>query len=111
MATLSKDQINLRIEEFKKRIEEDRPFCLDLFEDATIRLLAHKYAYYVHSCQFVDDYAYDHEETSWYIIGRALGALYEDDTSPCIDFDYNHPLANEAIILYNKLTPKVYLKE
>jgi FKBP-type peptidyl-prolyl cis-trans isomerase 2 len=36
-------------------------------------------------------------------MGRALGILAEDETSPCIDFDFNHPMANKGIKLANKL--------
>jgi len=83
--------------EFLKRIKIEREFCEELFRYATIRLLAHKWAYYVHSAHFVDDYAYDLEEQSWFMMGRALGHLKEDETSPCVDFNTRHPLADEAI--------------
>jgi len=86
-----------RIAYFKKRAETEREFCEELFRDQTIRLMAHKYAYYVLNGHFVEDIPYDMEEKTWYIMGIALGLLKEDETSPCIDFDYNHPLANEGI--------------
>lgn len=90
--------MNEQIEQFKLRIETDGlDFCSDLFEYATVRLLAHKYAYYVHSEIFICDYGYDIEEHSWYIMGRALNLLDEEDRSPCIDFDYKHSLADKAI--------------
>lgn len=87
-----------QIKEFKKRIKTDgRKFCEELYHYATIRLLAHKWAYYVKSQFFVDDVAYDIEERSWFVMGRSLGYLSADETSPCIDFDPKHPLAKEAI--------------
>jgi hypothetical protein len=95
-----------RIEEFKKRIEVEPEFCLELFEYATVRLMCHKYAYYVKSIQFVEDIAYDGEEKGWFIMGRALGLLKEDETSPCVDFDPTHPKADEGIALANTLKPK-----
>lgn len=94
-----------RIEDFKKRINIDgKEFCEELYNYATVRLLAHKYAYYVHSEIFVDDGTYDIEEKSWWIMGRALGHLKEDETSPCIDFDSKHPKANDAIKYATTLT-------
>lgn len=96
-----------RIEEFKKRIDADgKEFCEELFNRATIRLMAHKYAYYVHSQIFVTDDAYDIEEKSWYVMGRALEHLTEDETTPCIDFDATHPKANDGIKLANTLVYK-----
>ena len=94
----SEAYIKQSIKEFKERIKADgRKFCEELYRHATIRLLAHKWAYYVHSKDFICDVGYDGEEKSWYIMGRALGHLKEDETSPCIDFDKRHPLAKEAI--------------
>lgn len=95
-----------KIEAFKKRIEVDGlEFCESLYKHATIRLLCHKYAYYVLHVQYVKDYGYDHEEKDWFVMGRALGHLKEDETSPCIDFDHNHPLASEGISLSKRLKP------
>jgi hypothetical protein len=99
----SKAEILKGIEEFKKKIETDgRSFCEDLFQNSTVRLMTHKYLYYILNDQATDDTSYDYLEKEWYIIGRALGTLKEDETSPCVDFDYNHKLANEAIELANK---------
>jgi hypothetical protein len=98
--------IEERIEEFKKRIEIEPEFCRELFDHATVRLLCHKYAYYVLNKHFIEDIGYDLEEKSWFVMGRALGLLKEDETSPCIDFDPNHPKANEGIALANTLTPR-----
>jgi hypothetical protein len=93
-----------RIENFKKRIEIDSlDFCLSLFEYSTTRLLAFKYAYYILSEELVKDQTYDAEEKSWYIMGRALDMIKEDETSPCIDFNFNHPLANDGIALAKTL--------
>lgn len=96
-----------RIKDFKKRIEIDgKDFCEELYVHATIRLLAHKYAYYIESKPYIEDVAYDHEEKSWYVMGRALGVLTEDKISPCIDFDPNHPLADLGIELAKRLIKK-----
>lgn len=93
-----------RIDEFKKRIEVDgKEFCEELYRDTEVRLLACKYAYYVKENPFLEDNAYDHTEKSWYVMGRALDILKEDETSPCIDWDEKHPRAAEAIELANKL--------
>lgn len=96
-----------RITDFKKRINEDgRDFCLELFEWAEVRLLAHKYAYYVQSAPYIDDYTYDLEEESWRIMGQALGLLDAETTSPCVDFDWNHRFAKEAEKLALKYSKK-----
>lgn len=89
--------MNDKIEEFKLRIRVESEYCEELYRHATIRLLAHKYAYYVLNGHYIEDIGYDGEEKSWYVMGRALGYLKEDETSPCIDFDEKHPLAKEAI--------------
>lgn len=94
------------MEEFLKRIEEDREFCEELYRDATVRLLAHKYAYYVMCVHFIEDYAYDIFERNWHMMGMALGHLKQDETSPCIDFDLTHPLAKEGIALAKRLVPR-----
>lgn len=95
-----------RIEDFKKLINEDKKYCEQLYHYATVRLMAHKYAYYVQSGNFISDDGYDCEEKSWYVMGRALGHLKEDEKSPCIDFDEKHPLAKEGIELAKKLKMK-----
>lgn len=92
-----------RIEEFKELANADRNYCEQLYYYATVRLMAHKYAYYVLSGHFISDHGYDREEKSWYIMGRALGHLKEDEITPCVDFDEKHPLAKEGIKLANKL--------
>lgn len=91
------------VAKFKARLETEREWCEQLYRDLTVRLLAHKYAYYVESKHFIDDFAYDGLENSWRIMGTALGYLAPGDISPCIDFDYNHPLANEGIELARSL--------
>jgi hypothetical protein len=93
----SSEELAARIEEFKKRLETERNFCEELFELSTINVLAHKYLYYEKHNAIIEDYAYDCIESSWYIMGRALGVLGEDVTSPCVDFNYKHPLAERAI--------------
>lgn len=88
------------ISEFKRRVGVDgSEFCHRLFEWATLRLMAHKYSYYVLHDSYLKDTAYDGEERSWYAMGRALDILKEDETSPCVDFDFKHRLANDAKIL------------
>ena len=98
--------LDQRIDEFKKRMETELDWCEELFRYATVRLLALKYAYYVESRSIVEDITYDGEEKGWYVMGRALGRLKEDETSPCIDFDRNHPYAEEAIALAKTLKEK-----
>ena len=88
--------IEQSIKDFKKRMETELDFCKELFESATIRLMAGKYAYYVLSEEFMKDAAYDICEKGWYIMGRALGVLSEDETGPCIDFDEKHPYAEKG---------------
>lgn len=95
-----------RINEFKERIKIEPDFCKELYEYATIRLMAMKYSYYVLSNTFVHDYTYDIEEKNWYIMGRALNILNEEETSPCVGFDETHPKAKEAIELAIKLVRK-----
>lgn len=106
MAEDKGSRIARRIAEFQERALSERAFCEELFRDATVRLLAHKYIYYVESKQFVDDVAYDCEEETWFVMGRALGLLTEDETSPCVDFDEKHPLAKEGIRLARRLKPR-----
>jgi|SRR5665213_2907856 len=93
-------------EAFRKRMETELEWCHELFKYATIRLLALKYAYYVESRTIVEDLAYDMDEKSWFMMGRELGLLKEDETSPCIDFDPKHPYADEAIALAKTLKEK-----
>jgi hypothetical protein len=82
----------------------EKDFCQSLYHDATVKLLAAKYAYYIACKPYLSDASYDGLEKSWYIMGRALELLKEDETSPCVDFDERHPLAKEAIELANRLT-------
>lgn len=97
-------QLSKSIKEFKARIIIEPEFCLELFEYATIRLLSHKYAYYVIGKPYLNDDSYDSEEKGWYVMGRALGLLKEDETTPCIGFNENHKLASRAIQLSLKLS-------
>lgn len=94
------------IAEFRIRMETELEFCEELFDYATVRILAAKYAYYVCSNSYLADEAYDGLEKSWYIMGRALGRVKEDDHTPCVDFDEKHPKAPEAIELAQKLMPR-----
>lgn len=98
--------IEARIEHFKGRIETEKAWCEHLFEYATIRLLSHKYCYYVLDKTYIDDIAYDIEEKSWHVMGRALGVLKEGDHSPCVGFDHSHPLAAKGIELCLKLVKR-----
>lgn len=105
------DSIEARIEAFKERVETDgQKYCIYLFNLATIRLLAHKYAYYQLGGHFISDDGYDIEEQSWFVMGRALGLVAEDETSPCVGFDHNHPLAEAGKELASKLTIRGDLK-
>lgn len=70
-----------------------------LFKYMTLRLMAAKYAYYILSEPYIKDYAYDDDERAWFALGRKLGLLKEDEISPCIDFDFKHPLAEDAKLL------------
>lgn len=97
------EPIQPKIEAFQKRMETELDFCRELFINSTIYILAAKYAYYTTSKCFIDDMAYDISERSWYIMGRALGVLREDETSPCVGWDEYHPYAKEAVELANKL--------
>lgn len=72
---------------------------LDLFYWLSIRLMAMKYAYYVRNENFVSDLNYDMSEKDWFRFGRKLGLLEEEETSPCLDFDWAHPMAADAKIL------------
>lgn len=98
--------IEQSIKDFQKRMETELDFCKELFEDATIRLMAGKYAYYVESEEFMTDTAYDLCEKGWYCMGRALGVLKEDETSPCLDFDPKHPYAQKGIELAERFIKK-----
>lgn len=95
-----------QIQEFKDRILTEPEFCAELYEMATIRLMAAKYAYYILSESFITDDAYDICEGQWYVMGRALGILEEDETSPCIDWNKDHPYAQQGIELANKFLKK-----
>lgn len=95
--------VNKAILDFKKRIEEDKPYCEGLYIYATTRLLAAKYAYYILGESFLKDITYDCEEKVWYIMGRAFNILKEDETSPCIEWDENHFLAKDAMKLAKSL--------
>lgn len=103
---MSMPDVDEGIESFKKRMETELEFCKELFEDATIKVMAAKYAYYIESNPYKDDYSYDVLEKQWYIMGRALGLLTEEDTSPCIDFDEKHPMAKKGIALAKRLMRK-----
>jgi len=103
MHELSDEVTTLGIQRFQLRMETELEFCRSLYRNATVRLLCHKYAYYVLSEQTVKDVTYDLEERHWFQMGRALGVLREDETSPCVDFDPAHPLASEGISLAKKL--------
>ncbi len=100
------ESIEKGIAEFQERMKTELVFCRVLFDYATIRLLASKYAYYECSNPYEKDMAYDLREKDWFIMGRALGLLAEDETSPCVDWNPDHPFAAEAIELANRLMPK-----
>lgn len=102
----AEEYIQQSIKEFQVRMETELDFCKELFEYATVRLMAHKYAYYVCDNPYLDDVAYDLEEKGWYVMGRALGLLKEDEISPCIDFDHNHAFSEKGIELAKQLMRK-----
>ena len=85
------------------RVKNERDFCEQLFRDSTIRLLCFKYAYYIKNKSIVKDITYDGIEQGWYLMGRGLKHLKTDETSPCVGFDFKHPLALEGIKLYTRL--------
>lgn len=97
---LKEIKVQDRIEAFEKRMKEEPEFCQDLFTYATLRLMAAKYAYYILGESFIKDDAYDAEENSWFVMGRALGHIIEtektDKVTPCVGWDENHPLANDS---------------
>jgi len=99
-------EIEQYIVEFQVRMETELEYCEELFRHATIRLLAAKYAYYEANNAWMEDVAYDLCEKGWFVMGRALGHLKEDETSPCVDFNREHLLAAEATALAKKLMRK-----
>lgn len=78
---------------------DDEKYKHVLFNWMTLRLMAHKYAYYVHGEAYLKDVTYDLEEKGWHRFGVELGLLNDDEHSPCIDFDWNHPMAQDAKVL------------
>lgn len=102
MKLFSPEYIKKSIEEFQERIKTEKDFCEELFREQTIRILAMKYEYYILNKTHFKDHVYDMGEKLWYIMGIALGNLKEDETSPCVGFDENHPLSKEAIKLAEK---------
>lgn len=94
------------IRDFRKRLETEREFCLELFRETTIKVLAAKHAYYVLNNPYLDDLGYDLMEYNWYVMGRALELVEQDEHTPCVDFDESHPLAKEAIELSQRLRRK-----
>jgi hypothetical protein len=67
-----------------------------------------KYAYYVHNHGIMPDWAYDYLEKDWHDLGIKLGRLSENDTSPCVDFNWDHPLAKQAEEEYYRKKFHVY---
>lgn len=105
---MNSEQIQVAIIAFKKRMETELDYCNELFHNSTIRLLAAKYDYYV-LCRnetWMSDIGYDMTEQGWYVMGRALGLLEPDETSPCVGFDNNHPLAQQGKELCLKFTKR-----
>ncbi len=109
MATFSHlfGPIENQIAEFEKRIEVDGlEFCAALFEDAEIKVMAAKYAYYILGTSHLSDDAYDLIEHSWYVMGRALGDIDADETSPCVGWDSGQRSATKGRDLAHKLRKK-----
>lgn len=88
------------------RLKNEREYIEELFEYTTIRLICFKYAYYVSDKDLVNDNQYDIEEFNWYLIGRAIGKLRNDETTPCVGFDENHPMTKKGIELHDRLPAK-----
>lgn len=84
-----------RVEAFRARIQAEPEFALELYVYTTVRVLMHKYLYYECGEQINSDYAYDIQEQSWYVMHLAYGGDAQE-TSPCVGFDFNHPLAKVA---------------
>lgn len=99
----TEEYIQKSISEFKKRIQLEPQFCKGLFEHQTARLIAMKYYYYVLGRFIVKDDGYDVAEKEWYIMGRALGILEEDETSPCIGYDNKHPMNRRGLKIAGSL--------
>lgn len=66
------------------------------FRSLTVELLKHKYLYYVQARPIISDYEYDMKERQWMKLGEDLG-LDMEIYPYWVDFDKNHPLADEAI--------------
>lgn len=62
------------------------------FESLTIKLLQHKYEYYVLFDTVISDHEYDKLEREWEKMGIELG-IDMDNYPNWIGFDENHPLA------------------
>ena len=86
----------------------DLEFKKSVFKWQTLRLMAAKYAYYIRAEPYLKDIGYDMAEKEWFKMGRELGLLKEDETSPCIDFDEKHELAKDAKLLGNYLIKPTY---
>lgn len=96
-----------QIEDFEKRIEIDGlDFCTKLYEDAEIKIMACKYAYYVVNSPYKSDTAYDLAEHLWFVMGRALGDLEMDETTPCVGWDSGQRSASKGRELAKKLMRK-----
>lgn len=67
-----------------------------VFKFYTLRLMSFKYGYYIMCKVLEHDRVYDTHERTWFQLGRKLGILTEEQTSPCIDFDFAHPMARRA---------------
>lgn len=91
------------VQDFKERAKNEPGYCQELFRYATVRLMAHKYGYYVASDPLVSDATYDVEEKGWYCMGLALGLLKDDETSPCVGFDDTHAMAKAGQELYESM--------
>ena len=101
-------QIEKNIAELKERVKDpsEWKYVYYMFRRQTVRVLAMKYCYYVLNKYWCHDDQYDAEEKTWYVMGRALGELKEEETSVCIDFDESHPMAKRAIFYAHAIKEK-----
>jgi hypothetical protein len=42
-------------------------------------------------------------EADWRLMGVGLGLISDTDISPCLDFDFKHEYAQQAIELYERI--------
>lgn len=109
MSRINFGTIEDQIKEFEERIYRDGlDFCSELYEEAEIMLMAAKYAYHVSNKPIVSNEKYDLMEQAWYVMGRALGDLDEDENSPCVGWDSGQRSARAARDLAHRMIEAKY---